>query len=121
MGINSKTLRKLEDHTLQPVEEGSTKIDVNSLPEAEQELFDYLQKRKFDYENMTDQDKTLLLTAGHRLFVRSVDLLTDTSRQYFPSEDGKQFKTCLLMFILKYANAPTETRKQLIFDTILEM
>ena len=121
MVINDKKLRILENQTLQPIEEGSTKLDIASLPEAEQDFFDYVHKRKWDFDNMTETDKFLLNTAGHRLFLRSLDLFLDTSLQFFPEGDKKHFEACLLMFLLKYAKRPEKTAKDAIFESLMEM
>ena len=121
MGLNNKKLRMLENSTLQPIEEESTKIDLNSLPEAEQNLFDYVHKRALDYENMTETDKILLTTAAQRMWLRSLDLFTMTSMQFFPESDKKHFEVCLLMFLVKYADRPEKTAKDAIFDTLMDM
>ena len=111
----------LENSTLQPVEDESTRIDINSLPEAEQELFDYIHKHTFDYETMTETDKILLTTAAQRMWMRSLDLFTMTSMQFFPEGDKKHFEACLMMFLLKYAKRPEKTERDAIFDTLMEM
>ena len=121
MVINDKKLRQLENSTLQPIVDESTKIDINSLPEAEQELFDYVHKRAFDYDSMTETDKILLTAAAQRMWQRSLDLFTMTSMQFFPEGDKKHFETCLLMFLVKYADRPEKTAKDAIFDTLMEM
>ena len=121
MVINDRKLRILENQTLQPIEEGSTKLDIYSLPEAEQDFFDYVHKRKWNFDNMTETDKFLLSTAGNRLFMRSLDLFIMASMQFFPEGDKKQFETCLLMFLLKYASSPNKARSDAIFESLMEM
>ena len=74
--INRK-LNELENkHVLQPMVAGSSKLDLTTLPEAEQLFLDKAREivDSYKFEDLNDTQKKLMVTAFERVELRMVDL-----------------------------------------------
>lgn len=80
---------------MKPLENGSTRIDCSSMPEAEQKLFaeafDTQHKCKTfsDYE-LSERERLVLDAALKRIIMRSIDLFTTCLCNYMAEGDPKK-------------------------------
>lgn len=81
-------INKLENCVLGPVEPGSTKLDVTSLPEPEQKLFEKCLAIRDNFDRISDYvptetERRIMETAVNRLTSRVIDLFTAHMKNFF--------------------------------------
>ena len=98
MSLNRK-IRDLEDSMLQPIEPGSTKIDVSGLSEPEQQLFNEASKIMDSFKRapreLEPYEESILFQAGNRLRHRILDIAYYGLLRLFNGEEDAEIKHML--------------------------
>jgi hypothetical protein len=109
-----RKVRELENHVFDETNhDGELKISVEYLPEAEKAMINAaMAKTETPYEQLTEQEKTLVDKAFHRLTFRLIQLFVDTTTADYTKLETLKFHARVMWLLTESYESNEYAKKE---------